>query len=250
MFREINLSEAVYSGNVAPGGIITFDRVLAWIKNVNNSAKAKYLKCIIGTSTGATRGVMASSITDIKATTNVLHRNVTYKDAVNIYIVDGDMNDKAITLKQVVDAFLVLEKTFIKNKIDPKTVQVFCVDENKPNKPSRFCWFYDDSSDTAVIVKNMNPGAAAAFLRSGEAFVQKLARTPNNPERIQQQLQALAAQETSLAARLAANRAKFEKLKAQASQLEPEAPVAPVAPVAPAAPAKKSARKLKRPPVK
>lgn len=245
MLKKTDLLEAwVAPGNANP--TISFDRLYAWLKlHTQKESKAQYLKCLLSVKQGIEESAAIASFVDVRVTNNILHKNITWKDAIQLFFVEGSSNDRALPLAKVMKKFAELEKTFIKNGIDPSTVQVFTVNERQPNKSTYFCWIYDNDADTIYIAKNMGPGKAMAFINSGKPFLEKLVRTSNNPEKLQQQLQAAAAQETSLAARLAANRKRQEELRAAMGGQTPAAP-APAAPTTPAA-KKLAAKKLKRP---
>jgi hypothetical protein len=207
MFKEINLSEAEFFGNSEAGSSIKFSRVLDWMKNVKSSSNAKFLKCIVNKALK----VKVYSVADITFSENLIHKDKTYDMGVKIAFKEENENVPAMTVARAAELFEKIEALCIENGKDLSTIEVFTEDVN--GKLSRFCWYYDDETDTAVIVRNMNPGQARKFMHGGgETIVKKLASVPTNPQKLIDELAAVEEKIKALTAKRDAVLNKFEQL--------------------------------------
>lgn len=191
MFEEIILNEveetneAEFHGGPEAGSLIKFTRLLDWMNNVKGSAKAQYLKCLVNKALK----VKVYNISDITFSENVMHKDVAYETGVKIAFKEDD-GSPAMTIAQAAELFDKIAALCAQNGKDLSKTEVFTEDEN--GKLSRFAWFYDDETDTAVIVRNMSTADARKFMKAGaDTIVRKLAKTPVNPEKLIDELAAL-----------------------------------------------------------
>ena len=191
MFKEVVLSEtqhtneAEFSGYAEAGSVIKFNRLLDWMKNVKASQNAKYLKCINNKASKVT----VFNISDVKFSENLVHKHIAYEAGVKIAYKE-DATAPAMDIATAAELFEKIEQLCIENGKDPSTIEVFTEDVN--GKLSRFSWYYDDATDTAVIVRNMNLRQASDFLHNGaDVIIRKLAQTPTNPDKLLNQLEVI-----------------------------------------------------------
>ena len=182
MFEEINLNEAEFYGNSEAGSSIKFSRLIDWMDKVKASQNAQFLKCIVNKA----QHVKVYSISDITFSENLTHKDTAYDVGVKIAFKEED-KAPAMTISEAAKLFGKIADLCAENGKDMATIECFTEDTN--GKLSRFCWYYDDSTDTAAIVRNMNPGQARKFMHGGgDEIVKKLASTPVNPDKLIDQL--------------------------------------------------------------
>ena len=215
MFKEITLSEkettdeAEYFGNVEAGSVIKFSRLVDWMEKVNASENSKYLKCL----NWRTTRVEINNIVDIVVSESILYKDTTYDQGVKI-VFQAEADVPAMSIGDAAKKFIALKEKLESLGKDIKDIEVFAQD-GKSGKLSRFCWYYDDASDTAVIVKNMAPGAARKFMRAGaEAVCNNAAKSPKNTEKILDDIKKLDDQIKALKARQDAKLKQIEDMPA------------------------------------
>ena len=185
MFKEIDLYEAVnkdvdvaneaeYGGYLDKDKRIRLSTILEWLDKVNGSGNASYLKCIVGSSKN---GPQVNSIVGITYSEDLIYKkDIEVPHAVQIAFKE-DNSGAAIAIADVVAQLQAIAAKCEEEGVALEDVDVFCM--NEKNKLTQFAFYYDDATDTAVIVKNMNAKAASKFLNGegGEA-VQAAAKTP------------------------------------------------------------------------
>ena len=211
MFEYVKLDEAEHFGYPTAGSSIKFDRILEWMKNVKSSQNATYLKCLFNKALK----IQVYSITDITFSENVTHKGVAYDSAVKIAFKEDDSGAPAMTVARAAELFEKIEALCIENGKDVSQIEVFTEDVN--NKLTRFSWFYDDDTDTGVIIRNMSVEQARKFMSSGaDTIVRKLAQTPTNPDKLIDELAAFEEKIKALTAKRDAVLNKLEQLPSQA----------------------------------
>ncbi len=183
MFKEVILNEmdeAEYSGR-APGNVVKFSKLNEWLNNVSASTNAKYLKCIM-----PKRGKFElCNISDIMFSENIVYRDKPLAGAVTVAFKE-DASDDAMTVGRAGELFNAIAAKCAEAGISTDDVQVLTIDN--AGRLTTFCWYYDDSLDTAVLVKNMLPSAAKQFFAGTAATIDELARTPRNPSSLMDKL--------------------------------------------------------------
>lgn len=216
MFEEIVLwecgknpdatNEDELAGNVAPDKRIRFSTLIEWMRKVRAVDNAKFLKCL----NYRTSRVEINNIVDVTYSENLIHKDATFAHGVKIAFKEGD-NVPAMTLGDASDLFEAVAAKCEEEGVALDDVEVFVQDGK--GKLTQFCWFYDTDTDTACIVKNMNPKMAARFMREGaDAIVNRAAKTATTPERIIDDLAKIDEQMKALEAKKAAAYSKLETL--------------------------------------
>lgn len=201
MFKEIMLreseetNETEFLGQPEAGSVIKFNRLVDWMNSVKASNNAKYLKCI----TNKALKVVVYNITDIKFSADVIHKTTKYDAGIKIAFKEDD-GAPAMTIAKAAELFGKIEQLCVENGKDINQIEVFTEDVN--GKLSRFCWYYDDATDTALIVRNMPPAQARRFMHGGgDVIVRKLVETPVNPDKLIDQLAAIEEKMAALASK-------------------------------------------------
>ena len=190
---------------------IKFQRLLDWINKASESSKAKFLKCLICKKVGGAASVTIANITGIEAANGCLHPHsgITFDNAVTIAFQEGD-TAPAMTIEDAVQLMNGIAEACTAKGIDLNNVEVFTKDVK--GKLTQFCWYYDTDSDTACIVKNMNPKAVKRFFESGSPVVAKAAETPMITDKLIDQLAKVEDQINALNAKRDAIYQKMEDL--------------------------------------
>lgn len=191
MFKEIVLNEAdktneaEFTGYPEAGSLIKFNRLVDWMKSVKASQNAQFLKCL----NNKALKITVYNITDIMFSESITHKDATYDVGVKIAFKEDD-GSAAMPIAKAAELFEKIEKLCIDNGKDPSQIEVFTEDVN--GKLSRFSWYYDDTTDTALIVRNMSPAQARKFMHGGgDVIVKKLTKTPVNPDKLMDELEAI-----------------------------------------------------------
>lgn len=197
-----NTDEAeIYGGAIE--GHIKLDKLLDWMRKVKADENAQYLKCLNWRSSH----VDINSIVDVTYSENVEHKEETFEHAVQIAFKEGG-DSPAMTVARAAELFEAVAAKCEENGVDLGTVEVFV--QNEKGKLTYFSWFYDEGTDTAVIVKNMTVRAAAKFLKDGaEAVVVKAAKTATTPKSVEDEIAEL---EKTIADLQAKKQAAYDKL--------------------------------------
>lgn len=215
MFEEVILwecdgtdvtNEDELAGNVAPDKHIRFSALLDWMRNVKATGKAKYLKCL----NYRTSRVEINNIVDVTFSENLIHKDVSFPHGVKIAFKEGE-DVPAMTLGDAADLFEAVAAKCEEEGVALEDVEVFVQDGK--GKLTQFCWFYDTDTDTACIVKNMNPKMAARFMREGaDAVVNRAAKSATTPDRVIDELAKIEEQMKALEAKRNAAYSKLENL--------------------------------------
>lgn len=177
--------EAELAGGQDKTRHLKFKPLIEWMRQVRADQNAQYLKCL-----NWTRGMFEiNNITTVAMFENVSHKspgkdNVeeTFAHAVKIAFKE-DATVPAMSVAEAADLCEAIAKKCEEDGIDLNEVEVFI--ENEKGKLTYFMWYYDEGTDTAVIIKNQNPRNAAAFLKGGaENVVIKAAKTSQTSEKL------------------------------------------------------------------
>ena len=199
-------NEAELAGNVGPDKHIHFSNLLSWMNDVGASGNAKYLKCL----NYRTSRVEVNNIVDVTFSENLMHKDVTFAHGVKIAFKEGG-DVPAMTLGRATELFNAVAAKCEEEGIALEDVEVFV--EDGRGKLTQFCWFYDTDTDTACIVKNMNPKMAARFMREGaDAVVNKAAKSATTPDSVINELAKIEEQMKALEAKRDAAYSKLEGL--------------------------------------
>lgn len=181
--------EAELAGGQDKTRHLKFKPLIEWMRQVRADQNAKYLKCL-----NWTRGMFEiHNITTVAMFENVSHKSPgaangeeIFAHAVKIAFKE-DASVPAMSVAEAADLCEAIATKCEEDGIDLDTVEVFI--ENEKGKLTYFMWYYDEGTDTAVIIKNQNPRNAAAFLKGGaENVVIKAAKTSQTPERLMDEL--------------------------------------------------------------
>ena len=182
-------------------GHIKFNALLDWMRNVHANQNAKYLKCL----DWRTNRIDVNNIVDVLCSENVVHKTETFDRAVKIAF-KQESSAPAMTIEDAANLFEAIASKCEEDGVDLGTVEVFVMNENE--KLTYFSWYYDEGTDTAVVIKNMSPRKAAEFLKNGaEAVLTKAATTndsktmenlTNELQKIQDQMNKLKAKQDAV----------------------------------------------------
>lgn len=181
--------------------------MLKWMDTVNASKNAKYLKCLNGSTK---KGVMVESITDIVFDANLVATGAISTTNVKMAFVAESPTTPAMTVARAYELFIKIGELCAEKGIDTAKVGVYL--QNAAGRLTRFSWYYNDESDTAVVVKNMGWQDAAKFLQGAEVVLDRAARTPQTAEKIIDELAAIEKQMEALKDKQAKVFAKFDAL--------------------------------------
>ena len=187
--------------------IISLASMLKWMDTVHASQNAKYLKCLNG-STKA--GVIVESITDIVFDANLAVADAPLATNVKMAFVAEDPNVPAMTIARAYELFTKISELCAEKNIDSAKVGVYL--QNANGRLTRFSWYYNDESDTAVVIKNMGWQDAAKFLQGAEVILDRTASSPRTAEKLIDELAAIEKQMNALRARQNSVYAKFDAL--------------------------------------
>ena len=203
-----DVEEAEVHGYMDKGTqIISLASMLKWMEKVNASQNAKYLKCLNGSTK---KGVMVESITDIVFDANLVAIGAPTTTNVKMAFVSESPNAPAMTVATAYDLFTKIAALCAEKGIDTAKVGVYL--QNEAGRLTRFSWYYNDESDTAVVVKNMGWQDAAKFLQGAEVVLDRAARTPQTADKIIDELVAIEKQMNALKDKQAKAFAKLDAL--------------------------------------
>jgi len=200
-----NTDEAeVYGGPTA--GHIKFNALLDWMRKVRADQNAQYLKCL----DWRTNRIDVNNIVDVVCSESVVHKTETFDRAVKIAF-KQEANAPAMTIGDAADLFEAIASKCEEDGIDLGTVEVFVMNEQE--KLTYFSWYYDEGTDTAVVIKNMSPRKAAEFLKNGaEAVLVKAAKSSKTIESLTDELQKIQDQMEKLKAKQDAVYSQMEQV--------------------------------------
>lgn len=203
--------EAEIYGGQDKTGHIHLDSFLGWLRKVRADQNAQYLKCLNWTK----NAFEINNIVTVTGDANIVHKSAginnveeTFDHVVKIAFKE-ESTTPAMTLATASDLFEAFAKKCEEEGIDTSTVEVFV--QNEKGKLTYFAWYYDEGTDTAVIVKNRSPRQASNFLKHGAAGVlARAAKSPRTPEKLKDELAKIEEQMAKLASKRDAMRGELD----------------------------------------
>ena len=204
-------NEAEIYGGQDKTGHIHLDALLDWMRKVRADQNAQYLKCLNWTR----NAFEINNIATVTGDANIVHRSAgkdhveeTFDHVVKIAFKE-ESTTPAMTLATAADLFEAFAKKCEEDGVDLSTVEVFV--ENEKGKLTYFSWYYDEGTETAVLIKNQSPRQAANFLKNGaDAVVVKAAKTPRTPEKLKADLAKIEEQMAKLVSKRDAMRGELD----------------------------------------
>ena len=188
-------------------GHIHLDALLGWMRKVNADTNAKYLKCLDWRS----NRVDVNNIVTVTCDENIIHKSRGVEETFPRAVKIAFKEESTVPAMTIADAYALFEAIASKceeDGIDLGNVEVFV--ENEKGKLTYFSWYYDEGTDTAVVIKNMSPNAAKEFLNNGAAaLIERAAKSSttmdtlvNQLEKIKEQMAKLRSKEDDLYSRM------------------------------------------------
>lgn len=201
-------------------GHIHLDALLGWMRKVGADINAKYLKCLDWRS----NRIDVNNIVTVTCDENIVHKSrgaeETFPHAVKIAFKE-ESTTPAMTIADASALFEAIASKCEEDGIDLANVEVFV--ENEKGKLTYFSWYYDEGTDTAVVIKNMSPNAAKEFLKNGAAaLLEKAAKSSTTMDTLVNQLEKIKEQMAKLQGREAAIYNKMEEINEEDDSEEKE----------------------------
>ena len=182
--------------------------MLKWMEKVNANANAKYLKGVEGS---YTKGKFTMfNITGIEFSSDLIAPKALSSNNIKMAFVQDNPDVPAMSIAHAYEMFNNIANLCAEKGIDPADVGVYL--QNEKGRLTRFAWYYDDSSDTAVVIKNVPWQEVAKFLSGAEVVLQKAATRPVTADDLIDELARIEDQIKNLNARKDKVYAKMDKL--------------------------------------
>lgn len=192
--------------------IISLASMLKWMEKVNASSNAKYLKCVNSTwKSGQLAGLSLLNISDITFSKELTAPKAPTTNNIKMAFVESDGNVPAMTSAQAYDIFTKIDQLCKENGIDTAEVGVYLANER--GRLTRFSWYYDSDTDTAIVIKNIPWQDASKFLKAGaDAVINDAAKKPLIADSVVDELAKIEEQMKALTARRDKALSKLEQM--------------------------------------
>lgn len=182
--------------------------MLAWMERVHADSNAKYLKGINGSYSTGKFNIF--SITSIEFSADLIAPKSVSSNNIKIAFVEDDPKVPAMSVAKAYELFTKIADLCIEKGIDLKTVGVYL--ENEKGRLTRFAYYYDEGTDTAIFIKNIPWQEASKFLKGAAPTLVKAASTPKTADELIDELAKIEDQMKSLKARKDKVYSKMEEL--------------------------------------